>query len=178
VYVILFGVGERDTEGIYSLRAFGDDGLPQETIIVFETEEDAQRWVDPPSHHRYNCVPDKRDVGPSVQCRQGRVQGCGWLAATSAVSIGCNVISGSCCFWPDPVRTSFLDAPMDTLSALCCRNTPAHARDSDWERALCGCIAAWPACRYAGLLEATMDHTPNVCSIPPRELLDFCVDQG
>ncbi|KAF5840079.1 hypothetical protein DUNSADRAFT_17814 [Dunaliella salina] len=74
VYVILFGVGERDTEGIYSLRAFGDDGLPQETIIVFEIEEDAQR--------------------------------------------------------------------------------------------------------YAGLLEATMDHTPNVCSIPPRELLDFCVDQG
>ena len=45
VYVILFGVGERDTEGIYSLRAFGDDGLPQETIIVFETEEDAQRCV-------------------------------------------------------------------------------------------------------------------------------------
>eukprot|EP00967_Tisochrysis_lutea_P114523 scaffold182579_cov20-Tisochrysis_lutea.AAC.3 len=43
VYVILFGVGERDTEGIYSLRAFGDDGLPQETIIVFEIEEDAQR---------------------------------------------------------------------------------------------------------------------------------------
>ena len=32
--------------------------------------------------------------------------------------------------------------------------------------------------RYAGLLEATMDHTPHVCSIPPRELLDFCVDQG
>lgn len=23
-----------------------------------------------------------------------------------------------------------------------------------------------------------MDHTPNVCSIPPRELMDFCVDQG
>jgi hypothetical protein len=45
VYVILFGVGERDTEGIYSLRAFGEDGLPQETIIVFEAEEDAQRWV-------------------------------------------------------------------------------------------------------------------------------------
>jgi hypothetical protein len=43
VYVILFGVGERDTEGIYSLRAFGEDGLPQETIIVFEAEEDAQR---------------------------------------------------------------------------------------------------------------------------------------
>lgn len=43
VFVILFGVGEMDTEGIYSLRAFGDDGLPQETIIAFETEEDAQQ---------------------------------------------------------------------------------------------------------------------------------------
>lgn len=32
--------------------------------------------------------------------------------------------------------------------------------------------------RYAGLLEATMDHAPNVCSIPPHELLDFCVDHG
>lgn len=43
VYVILFGVGERETEGIYSLRAFGLDGVPQETIITFESEEDAQR---------------------------------------------------------------------------------------------------------------------------------------
>lgn len=43
VYVLLFGVGERDTEGIYSLRAFSDDGLPQETIIAFEAEDDAQR---------------------------------------------------------------------------------------------------------------------------------------
>lgn len=74
VFVILFGVGERDTEGIYSLRAFGDDGLPQETIIAFETEEDAQQ--------------------------------------------------------------------------------------------------------YAGLLEATMDHTPNVCSIPPRELMDSALSRG
>lgn len=74
VFVILFGVGERETEGIYSLRAFTTEGLPQETIIAFETEEDAER--------------------------------------------------------------------------------------------------------YAGLLEATMDHVPNVCSIPPRELLEFCIDQG
>lgn len=74
VFVILFGVGQRETEGIYSLRAFTADGLPQETIIAFETEEDAER--------------------------------------------------------------------------------------------------------YAGLLEATMEHVPNVCSIPPRELLEFCIDQG
>ncbi|MEW5319017.1 MAG: hypothetical protein WDW38_010193, partial [Sanguina aurantia] len=74
VYVILFGVGERDTEGIYSLRAIGDDGLPTETIISFENEEDAQQ--------------------------------------------------------------------------------------------------------YSGLLEATMEHTPAVCSISPRELMDFCAEQG
>lgn len=74
VFVILFGVGERDQEGIYSLRALSQDGLPRETIIAFESEEDAQR--------------------------------------------------------------------------------------------------------YAGLLEATMEHVPNVCSIPPQELLDFCTDAG
>lgn len=45
VYVILFGVGERDTEGIYSLRAFGADGVAHETIISFECEEDAIRWA-------------------------------------------------------------------------------------------------------------------------------------
>jgi hypothetical protein len=67
-------VGERDQEGIYSLRALSQDGLPRETIIAFESEEDAQR--------------------------------------------------------------------------------------------------------YAGLLEATMEHVPNVCSIPPQELLDFCTDAG
>ncbi|GIL60326.1 hypothetical protein Vafri_14954 [Volvox africanus] len=73
VFVILFGVGERDTEGIYSLRAFSSDGTPHETIIAFECEEEAQR--------------------------------------------------------------------------------------------------------YAGLLEASMDHKPHVCSIPPLELLSFCLDQ-
>lgn len=45
VYVILFGVGQRDTEGIYSLRAFSADGVPHETIISFESEEDALRYV-------------------------------------------------------------------------------------------------------------------------------------
>lgn len=75
VYVILFGVGERETEGIYSLRATSnDDGLPQDTIIAFEKEEDAAR--------------------------------------------------------------------------------------------------------YAGLLEATMEHLPHVCPIEPRELLEFCLDSG
>jgi hypothetical protein len=74
VFVILFGVGDRDQEGIYSLRALSQEGLPRETIIAFESEEDAQR--------------------------------------------------------------------------------------------------------YAGLLEATMEHVPNVCSIPPQELLDFCSDAG
>ncbi|GFR41615.1 hypothetical protein Agub_g2340 [Astrephomene gubernaculifera] len=74
VFVILFGVGQRATEGIYSLRAFSIDGVPHETIIAFECEEEAQR--------------------------------------------------------------------------------------------------------YACLLEAAMEHTPQVCSIPPRELLSFCQDQA
>ncbi|GFH06526.1 aldo_ket_red domain-containing protein, partial [Haematococcus lacustris] len=74
VFVILFGVGERESEGIYSLRAFAEDGLPQETIIVFESDEDASR--------------------------------------------------------------------------------------------------------YAGLLEATMDHCPAVCSIPPEGLRAFCMEHG
>jgi len=74
VFVILFGVGQREMEGIYSLRALSGEGLPQETIIAFESEEDAER--------------------------------------------------------------------------------------------------------YAGLLEATMEHTPAVCSIPPGELLLFCTDAG
>ncbi|KAF6265721.1 hypothetical protein COO60DRAFT_1697694 [Scenedesmus sp. NREL 46B-D3] len=74
VYVLLFGVGQKDTEGIYSLRAASDDGLPTETIIAFESMEDAVR--------------------------------------------------------------------------------------------------------YAALLEATMEHCPNVCSIPPTELMAFCSDSG
>lgn len=44
VYVILFGVGSTDTEGIYSLRVMSrDDGLPQDTIIAFSCKEDADR---------------------------------------------------------------------------------------------------------------------------------------
>jgi hypothetical protein len=75
VYVILFGVGESETEGIYSLRALSkDEGVPQDTIIAFENEDDAER--------------------------------------------------------------------------------------------------------YAGLLEATMDHVPHVCPIEAKELLDFCVESG
>ena len=44
VYVILFGVGSTDTEGIYSLRVMSrEEGLPQDTIIAFSTKEDAER---------------------------------------------------------------------------------------------------------------------------------------
>lgn len=43
VYVLLFGVGQKDTEGIYSLRAVSEDGLPTETIIAFENMDDAVR---------------------------------------------------------------------------------------------------------------------------------------
>lgn len=43
VHVVLFGLRENDQEGIYSLRALNSDGLPQETIIVFEDAEDAER---------------------------------------------------------------------------------------------------------------------------------------
>ena len=43
-FVILFGVGRAETEGIYSLRAVAkDDGLPVDTIVAFEAEDDAAR---------------------------------------------------------------------------------------------------------------------------------------
>ena len=43
--MILFGVRDTETEGIYSLRAMtGLDGLPQDTIVAFEDEEDAERF--------------------------------------------------------------------------------------------------------------------------------------
>lgn len=46
VFVILFGVDSSETEGIYSLRAMSrDDGLPQDTIIAFEFEDDALRYA-------------------------------------------------------------------------------------------------------------------------------------
>lgn len=46
VYVILFGVGEASTEGIYSLRTeCPQTGLHKETIISFESNEDAFRFA-------------------------------------------------------------------------------------------------------------------------------------
>ena len=46
VYVILFGVGRADTEGIYSLRAArADNGLPHDTIVAFASEDDASRYA-------------------------------------------------------------------------------------------------------------------------------------
>lgn len=44
-FVILFGVGRAETEGIYSLRAVAkEDGLPVDTIVAFENEDDASRY--------------------------------------------------------------------------------------------------------------------------------------
>jgi len=44
VYILLFGVGAFETEGIYSMRAvMNNDGLPIDTIIAFESQEDAER---------------------------------------------------------------------------------------------------------------------------------------
>jgi len=46
VYVVLFGVGESATEGIYSLRSHSEDtGLYVETIVCFESNEDAFRFA-------------------------------------------------------------------------------------------------------------------------------------
>jgi len=46
VYVILFGVGSAETEGIYSLRACrAEDGLPHDTIVAFERAADAARYA-------------------------------------------------------------------------------------------------------------------------------------
>lgn len=47
VYVILFGVGRADTEGIYSLRgAHPDDAaLAHDTVVAFECEDDAARYA-------------------------------------------------------------------------------------------------------------------------------------
>lgn len=46
VFVILFGVGQSGHEGIYSLRAVNrEDGLPQDTIIAFEDQLDAERYA-------------------------------------------------------------------------------------------------------------------------------------
>lgn len=46
VYILLFGVGRFETEGIYSMRAvMNNEGLPIDTIIAFESQEDAERWA-------------------------------------------------------------------------------------------------------------------------------------
>lgn len=46
VYILLFGVGRYETEGIYSMRAvMSNDGLPIDTIIAFECQEDAERYL-------------------------------------------------------------------------------------------------------------------------------------
>ena len=51
VYILLFGVGAFETEGIYSMRAvMNNDGLPIDTIIAFESQEDAERWASNLSH--------------------------------------------------------------------------------------------------------------------------------
>ena len=44
--MVLFGLTAQEQEGIYSLRGTNTEGLPQDTIIVFESGEDAERWVD------------------------------------------------------------------------------------------------------------------------------------
>ncbi len=50
VHVILFGVGDFETEGIYSLRALRrEDNLPQDTIIAFEDDDDAERCARRPA---------------------------------------------------------------------------------------------------------------------------------
>lgn len=64
----------------------------------------------------------------------------------------------------------------------------AHAVAVPWVISACcrwfsppACAAALVvvcACRYAALLEATMEHCPHVCSIPPAELMAFCSDSG
>ena len=43
--MVLFGLTAQEQEGIYSLRGTNTEGLPQDTIIVFESGEDAERWV-------------------------------------------------------------------------------------------------------------------------------------
>lgn len=36
----------------------------------------------------------------------------------------------------------------------------------------------WLSYRYAGLLEASMEHSPTVIGLEPSELLDFCNDSN
>jgi Protein of unknown function (DUF3110) len=68
VYVILFGVGSTDTEGIYSLRVMSrDDGLPQDTIIAFSCKEDADRCAAAPRISEYCCTAVSRWVLHLIQ---------------------------------------------------------------------------------------------------------------
>lgn len=49
VYVILFGAdGPQESEGIYSVRALGQDGLPTDTVVAFESRADAERYCGEP----------------------------------------------------------------------------------------------------------------------------------
>lgn len=43
--MILFGVGEVDTEGIYTLKNFADDDVPRDTVLVFEDRNDALSYA-------------------------------------------------------------------------------------------------------------------------------------
>lgn len=45
IFVLLFGVGESDMEGIYSLRAVSPEGLPVDTIVAFADEVAATRYA-------------------------------------------------------------------------------------------------------------------------------------
>lgn len=90
---------------------------------------------------------------------------CGWpwaLRGVGAAPLVCSSASIEQRLWEQRCCCAAL------LMSSVCRPHSNHAPTT----------LAPPSGRYAGLLEATMDHTPNVCSIPPRELLDFCVDQG
>lgn len=45
MYVILFGVGEVETEGIYTLKNFEDDDVARDTVLVFEDKSDAVQYA-------------------------------------------------------------------------------------------------------------------------------------
>ncbi|KAG1666445.1 hypothetical protein FOA52_015115 [Chlamydomonas sp. UWO 241] len=57
VHVILFTTDDHDQEGIYSLKAAGEDGLPIETIVAFQEEGDAVRYASLLEHTMEPHVP-------------------------------------------------------------------------------------------------------------------------
>ena len=61
-----------------------------------------------------------------------------------------------------------------THTRACTVSTPSSCAANTYT---CTHMHTHAPCSYACLLEASMDHTPHVCSIPPRELLSFCLDQ-